>query len=581
MSKDFRWGGLRLVLASACLLVGAAVAVAGLAFLAPVWGLALAGLLVLACRTPAWRGGGWAHGTARIADREDLDAAGMLGEEGLLLGEVPAERQPLREAVSDLFRLPWARSEQACRRFLAALTGRPVGGPLLRLATYQNVLVTAPTGAGKGVSLCIPWLLEYTSGSCVVIDLKGELYQKTAASRRDQLGQRVVRLDPFQVCGAGGDTFNPLDLIPDGPEVIDAARGLAAALVVRTGMEQDEHWQDSAENLLAALLAFVLTRFQHGERNLASVREVLTDPALFAKASELMTAAGGPLRRLAGMLAALEGKELAGVKSTANRHSVFLDSPAIEAVTSRSTFDARSLLGGDTTVYLILPPDQMAQARWLRLVLSSFIRLIGREGEGQECLFLLDEAGQLGNMPALEQGLTLLRARGLKLALFYQSVDQIKATFRGKESLVGDNCDARLYFGVNSYATADLVSAMLGDATITVDSYAENESRSWHEGGYHPDGGVNVSRSGNRSWQEQARRLLKPEEVLALDGMTLLAFVKGVPPVLCRRVLYYRHPRYTVGPRRAPPTGRRAAEWGYVILTMLAVALVWAFLRQF
>jgi type IV secretion system protein VirD4 len=129
-------------------------------------------------------------------------------------------------------------------------------------------------------------------------------------------------------------------------------------------------------------------------------------------------------------MAQFEDKERAGVLSTVNRHTTFLDSAPILRSTSHSTFNARELLEGNMTIYLILPPHQIeAQARWLRLVITALIRLIGREAHtdeamnsGKECFFVLDEAGTaLGYMPAIEQGLTLLRSYGLKMAFFFRA----------------------------------------------------------------------------------------------------------------------------------------------------------------
>ena len=123
-------------------------------------------LILLLCwaaavRRRSWRGSGWAHGTARWASEHDLQRAAMLSGRGLILGRTP-------------------------RR-----------GKLIHLPKYTHVTVTAPTGAGKGVSFIITTLLTYRRrGSVFVFDPKGELFATTAAARQ-ALGDTVYLLDPF------------------------------------------------------------------------------------------------------------------------------------------------------------------------------------------------------------------------------------------------------------------------------------------------------------------------------------------------------------------------------------------------
>ena len=105
--------------------------------------------------------------------------------------------------------------------------------------------------------MLFPNLLSY-EGNCVCIDPKGELFAQTAAHREKQFGHQIVRLDPARLFGPGGDSFNPFDWVnPESPEFIDVDRDMANMLVVRTGKEHDPHWSDSAENMIAAFIAYI------------------------------------------------------------------------------------------------------------------------------------------------------------------------------------------------------------------------------------------------------------------------------------------------------------------------------------
>lgn len=312
--------------------------------------LAVIGALLLPRR---WRGSGTAYGTARWANLDDLHSAGMLADgDGLILG-------------------------------------RTRTGKLIRMFRYVHLAIFSPAGGGKTVSFATVWLMTKRKASMVVNDLKGELYRLTSHIRR-AMGQKVIRLDPARICGHGEDSFNNLDLIGDGPECVDDCRACAEAICPEaTEGERDPHWREQSVNLCTVLLVFICTTLKAEERNLVSLRTLLSQEDLCLAALASLRAKGGVFANLAGIVEQLQNKEGGGwskegssVFSVAHRHTAFLDSPAMIRSVSKSSFDAHELLKGRMTVYLIVPPHlQEAWSRWNRLVISSLIRLIGRESE--------------------------------------------------------------------------------------------------------------------------------------------------------------------------------------------------------
>lgn len=183
---------------------------------------------------------------------------------------------------------------------------------------------------------------------------------------------------------------------------------------------------------------------------------------------------------------------------------------------------------------------------------------------------ILDEAGQIGHMEAIEQGLTLLRGYGLRMAFFFQSAGQLKECFKEKEAVLLDNCE-HIYIAPKSLETAERVSKQLGDATITIETANENESRSWQQGGSNGDGGTQINTSTGRNYSEQGRALLRPEEVLQLPEDLVIAFLRGVPPVLAKRVKYYADPAFGTAAKAANPIPP-ALWWAVVIGASAAMA---------
>ena len=94
------------------------------------------------------------HGSARWADYEDIKKAGMLCDNGVYVGG-------------------W-EDEHGRQHYL-------------RHNGSEHILCIAPTRSGKGICLVIPTLLSITN-SCLITDLKGELWALTSGWRKNYAG---------------------------------------------------------------------------------------------------------------------------------------------------------------------------------------------------------------------------------------------------------------------------------------------------------------------------------------------------------------------------------------------------------
>lgn len=490
-----------------------------------------------------WKPAGTAFGTATWASDKLLAMAGMLGGNGLILG-------------------------------------RTFSGALIRLPAFCHGFVCGGTGSGKGVSVILTNLLTYLRGSILCFDVKGDLFS-TAGPRRAARGERIVRLAPFD---GGKDALNPLDSIPrHSPMLVDSANALAEALVVREGHEADPHWNSKAVQVIRALIVLVLIEFKEGMRNLNSVQEIASDPDLLRAASYKLRELGGIPARLGSQLKTLFEKETgqltkegAGVGSTVSRHLAFLDSELVAKAVATSTFDPAEMRKPGITVFMQIGPDQLdAQRGLLRCWTSTFIRVIGAVGNEQEgeVLCLIDEAAALGpSLPALEEALVRGRSAGLRLFLAYQSPSQITAAFKDKQTLIYDNCSTHIYLGAaTSIEGAERISKSIGDRTQVVESYGDNQSQSWQQGGVSQQGGQ-TSRGSSRNYSQSGRALLRPEEILTLNNDYLIAFLRGMSPILARRVKWYEDPAFNP----AVPKPQKQFPFWWLLMVGAVGLIVWA-----
>ena len=562
----------------------------GLACIKTAWGAVLAIIALFALAAKKRQENLDAFGTARWASVDDLERAKMLRPgSGLILGRVVRSRPGFLQSLRELFR-KHVPAAIACEQFVFSMRKLQPKKPdtaLVRLNNAVHIAVIAPTGAGKGVSCVIPHLLSCPD-SCVVVDFKGENAMKTAEHRAKQFGHKIVILDPFNVVTKTPDTFNLMDTIDaESPFMIDECRALANAMVIRTGEEKDPFWNDSGELWITAMLVAASLYGKDGHRSLQTVRTLLTVPSAREGIIQHMcveTKHEGMVARLGNQLTNYKDKELGSVLSTANRFMNFLDTVAVASNTKASSFKLSDLGNGKTTVYMVLPPKQIStQAGLLRLWVGAMLRAVVDGGlqEQTKVHFILDEAASLGRMDCLDDAVDKYRGYGVRLQFFYQSMGQLRKCWGegGDQTLLSNT--TQVYFGVNDPQTAEYVSNRLGEATIVVDSGGTNTGWNKQTG---DDGKSSYSSSGggSRSWAQQARKLLKPEEVVGLDKDIAITFAPGIPPLWTKLINYRNEPPPQTRwwePKRANPwklAMRKAEQYLTAVLLLgLGLTLLW------
>lgn len=401
-----------------------------------------------------------------------------------------------------------------------------------------HMLTFAPTGAGKGVSSLTPNLLMYP-GSVVVIDPKGE-NAAISARRRRELGQAVHILDPF---GKLADkypsaAFNPMDWIdPDGDEAAEDVALLAEALAPGDG-KGDQFWNNEARAMIAGLLLHIAAHEPPEKRNLGRLRELLSLPASeWRGLLEQMAESENDLVRGAGnRIAQKAEKEMSSVLSTAQSHTHFLDSGRVRAVLSKTTVDFRTLKKEPASIFLVLPAEQLQnQGRWLRLMITSLLRAMARDeapaaGDATkkitkpkyDVLFLLDEFAALGHLNSIKMAFGLMRGYGLKLWPILQDLPQLQGLYKDDWQTFIANAGAIQVFGTNDRETAEYVSKQIGVETV------DTASKTYSQHGASESMGL------------AGRPLMMPDEVMRIDKEESLVLLRGMPPLHCQRIIYYR-----------------------------------------
>ncbi len=436
---------------------------------------------------------GSAYGEASWAKSRDLKQAGLLNPMGIVLGRM--------------------------------------NGKLLRCKTDKHLLTLAPNRAGKGVSAIIPNLLIWP-GSMLVIDPKGENAAVTARRRR-AIGQKVHVLDPWGITGLGGGRFNPLlELAPDSADLAEDAALLADSLVMPGSKADDEFWNGEARSLIAGMVMHIVTTELPEDRHLGTLRAMLTlgDEQLAELLEDMIDnhAAGGLVARTARRLMQKTDRERSGVISTAQAQTHFLDSPRMTHILGASSFALTDLKAAATTLYLVLPADRLAtHGRWLRLVVGLAIAALTRDRRAPDhpVLFVLDEFAALGRLQTIETAIGLLAGYGVLLWPILQDLSQLQDLYPKRWRSFLANAGIVQAFGVNDMGTAEFLSKMLGQRTVTVRQHGRS--------------GETERTRGSENYAATGRPLLMPQEIMRLPPDKQLVLLTGKPPILADRVRYF------------------------------------------
>lgn len=464
------------------------------------------------------------YGSARWAKPDEVNAAGLLGPDGVVLGQLK--------------------------------------GDYLRHEGPEHVLCFAPTRSGKGVGLVIPSLLTWP-GSAIVHDIKGENWQLTAGFRARH--GRVLLFDPTN---PESSAYNPLLEVRRGEWEVRDVQNIADILVDPEGsLEKRNHWEKTSHALLVGAILHVL--YAEKDKTLAGVAAFLSDPkrpiestlAAMMKTKHLGDAGPHPvIASAARELLNKSDNERSGVLSTAMSFLGLYRDPVVAKVTRRCDWRITDMVGGKrpATLYLVVPPSDINRTKPLiRLILNQLGRRLTEDLQARtarhKLLLMLDEFPALGRLDFFESALAFMAGYGLKSFLIAQSLNQIEKAYGPNNSIL-DNCHVRVSFATNDERTAKRVSDALGTATEmrAMKNYAGHRLSPWL-------GHLMVSR------QETARPLLTPGEVMQLPPADEIVMIAGISPIRAKKVRYYEDLRFQdrilPPPSKPEPPDAEKDEW--------------------
>ena len=337
--------------------------------------------------------------------------------------------------------------------------GYSQSGRVLRYGGPGHLLIVAGARKGKFVSVIGPMALDRCEGSRVFIDPKAEFCAVT--HKRAAQFSEVVAVDPFGtlkklgVKGVKVVGLNPLaSLDPKSLSFGGDVESLGDAIVWNEeGSGGDQHFTDSARQLVAAVIRLVVKYGKPGKKNLAAVREAICGD-VFALACKFGKCGDTAVREALGRYAAKfaeQNRELISVIPTAVVQTGFLGMEGIRESLMDDGLRWRDLTRKRMTCYVVLPLDKLAACgKWFRLCLASLLSELLKAGPGGlPVLCVVDEFFSIGPLKAFQTAMSQAAgAAGLQLWPELQDLAQLQTMYprEGWRTFLS-NTGVKIFFG--------------------------------------------------------------------------------------------------------------------------------------
>jgi type IV secretion system protein VirD4 len=467
------------------------------------------------------------HGNARFARTSEISTAGLLGEDGIILGE-------LRNRY-------------------------------LMLPGQQGVALSAPPRSGKGAGIVIPNLLNWP-GSLVCVDIKRENWTITAGFRATS-GQETYLFEPLSEDGTTA-RWNPFFYVsPHADQRVNDLQRIAAMFYPEIA-GADPFWIASARSLFLGI-ALYLFETPSLPKTIGEVlrQGMASDDEGFGAHWKRVIAGRNsgryPLtpacaRALSDVIDLAPVTASSIRKTFTSRLDLWLN-PILDAATAENDFDLRDLRRRRMSIYVAVNPNDLHR---LRPILSLFFeQAIGLQTAVlpehdatlvHQVVMMLDEGPALGLIPILAESISYTPGYNVRVVLVFQAPSQLRHVYgENNAATMLKSLGARIVFTPKDHDDAQAISDDLGFVTIK----ARSRSRPMWGSGSRATRGTTVTVS------EERRALLLPQEVRELGTEKEIVFVEGLRPVLARKIRYWKDRRFRARLLPPPHTPAPEGQW--------------------
>ncbi len=345
----------------------------------------------------------------------------------------------------------------------------------------NHTLLLGATGSKKSRLFVMPMIhmMAHAGESYVVTDPKGELYEQTAGTARENGFQVVaVNFRDFLHSHQWNPLKLPYELYQEGKkdEAVGLLNDLISSICADTAKRTaDIYWVQQASSLALALLLILFETGKPEEIHMGSFVRLCGEygkPAEENKLYELyeyVDPASVAGMNLEGVLISAEKTKDSIMSSLHAMIRIFVLQKNLITMMSKSDFCMQDIGREKTAVYVIIPDEKRTYHFLGTLFIKQCYETMIREAQKNPGMrlerrlnFVLDEFANLPAIPDMEAMITAARSRNMRFFLVIQSMHQLNQLYGENARTITSNCENWIYLNSKEFEHLTEISNLCG-----------------------------------------------------------------------------------------------------------------------
>lgn len=368
-----------------------------------------------------------------------------------------------------------------------------------------HALVIGGAGSGKSSGVAIPTLMSWKNRA-FVIDIKGELYEKTKKAR----GEDMIKV--FNPSNAYACGYNPYYVLEMTDDLCSTAHEIAESIIPLPADVKEPMWIKNARDYLCGAILY----FYDKGKNFSDTMIAIKSQSPKSLVAEIMESDNKDAIIYMSTFADMADETLSGVftEVSINITPFATNKELIRALSGSSNSITPNDLESGYDVFICIEEHKLEQWKSLMtMIVNQFCKFFEqrKDGNSEPILFMLDEFPRLGKIESVATGLATLRSKKIEIMLYVQSKNQLDVIYGERQAgSICDNCTYKAILKASEPATQKWCSDLVGTYDKTKKSSSVNADN------------FGMGKGSGISTTTEEKRIIKPEEFAYLQDVVCI-----------------------------------------------------------